>query len=298
MDSIIDSILGYLWATTVTTFSHLMILLGPGIALALIMNYLAALMEKGVYRVLKSKVYYGIFGWVGTIIHESGHAIFCIIFGHRITEIKWFDFDSYDGSLGYVYHTYDPNNLYQRIGNFFIGIGPIILGTLVIYYSSRYLLGKEVFTSLAQAIGSTSINTSTNPVVLGGAILKGIPIIFSSLLTLDNLSNWKFYLFLYLTFTVGSSIRLSPPDIKGALGGFATLLGLLFLFNLFTSWIGDFASRVFLSFSQMYSMFYVVMIFSILMNAAVAALFFLLPASIAGARTTVQVAQKIRRKTY
>ena len=100
MDSIVDSILRYLWSTTITTFSHLMIMLGPGIALALLMNYLAALVEKSAYRVLGFRVYYGIFGWLGTIIHESGHALFCIIFGHRITEIKWFDFNSGDGNLG------------------------------------------------------------------------------------------------------------------------------------------------------------------------------------------------------
>ena len=297
MDSIVDSILRYLWSSTITTFSHLMIMLGPGIALALLMNYLAALVEKSAYRVLGFRVYYGIFGWLGTIIHESGHALFCIIFGHQITEIKWFDFNSGDGNLGYVKHSYDPDNLYQRIGNFFIGIGPIILGTLVIYYSSRYLIGKEVFVSLAQAIAANSSEAGTNIVVWGGAILRGIPIIFSSLLSLENLTNWKFYLFLYLTFTVGGSIRLSPADIKGAWSGFATLLGLLFLFNLLTSWIGDFARGMFLAFSQMYSTFYVVMIFSILMNAAVALMFFLLPVSFKSARTSVKVARHIRRKS-
>ncbi|MDD5223172.1 MAG: hypothetical protein PHE84_04205 [bacterium] len=279
MDSIADSILRYLWSTTVTTFSHLMIMLGPGIALSLLMNYLAVLEERAVCRVLGFRAYYWIFGWIGTIIHESGHALFCIIFGHRITEIKWFDFNPSEGSLGYVKHSYDPHNLYHQIGNFFIGIGPIVLGTLVVYFSSRYLIGREVFPSLARAITATSTGVSTNIAVLGGAVLKGIPVIFSSLLTLKNLTDWKFYLFLYLTFTVGSSIRLSPPDIKGAWSGFAILSGLLFLFNLLTSWIGDFARGVFLGFSQMYSVFYVVMIFSILMNAAVASLFFLLSAS-------------------
>lgn len=297
MNSIVDLILRYLWSTTVTTFSHLMIMVGPGIALALLMNYLAALVEKSVYRVLGLRAYYWIFGWIGTIIHESGHALFCIIFGHRITEIKWFDFNSYDGSFGYVKHSYDPDNLYHRVGNFFIGIGPIILGTLVIYYSSKYLIGKEIFTSLAQAIAANSAEASTNIAALGGAILKGIPIIFSSLLTLENLTSWKFYLFLYLTFTVGSSIRLSPPDIKGAGSGLATLFGLLFIFNLLTSWIGGFARGVFLSFSQMYSIFYVVMIFSILMNVAVASLFFFLSASVASARISVQVARRIQRKS-
>ncbi len=298
IDAVVDAILGYIWASIVNTFSHLLILLGPGLALALLMNYLAAAVEKGVNRVLSFKVYYALFGCLGTIVHESGHALFCIVFGHRITSVKWFDFNSQDGNLGYVNHAYDSHNLYQRIGNFFIGIGPLILGTLIIYYSSRYLIGKEEFASLSTAIGAVSTKASTNVVVLGGAILKGIPIVFSSLLTLHNATNWRFYLFLYLTFSVGSSIRLSPADIKGAWSGFATLVGLLFIFNLLTSWMGDFARTAFLGFSQFSSTFYVVMIFSILMNAAVASLFFVMPASFAGAQKSLQVAQRIRHRTF
>ncbi|MGO0807158.1 hypothetical protein ACTPEF_24675, partial [Clostridioides difficile] len=34
-----------------------------------------------------------------------------------------------DGILGYVSHSYKKDNLYQSIGNFFIGIAPIIGGT-------------------------------------------------------------------------------------------------------------------------------------------------------------------------
>jgi len=35
-----------------------------------------------------------------------------------------------------------------------------------------------------------------------------------------NLAAWQFYVFIYLAFAIGSSITLSPPDIKGALKGF------------------------------------------------------------------------------
>ncbi|MGO0916500.1 hypothetical protein ACTPEM_26060, partial [Clostridioides difficile] len=37
-----------------------------------------------------------------------------------------------DGILGYVSHSYKKDNLYQSIGNFFIGIAPIIGGTIMI----------------------------------------------------------------------------------------------------------------------------------------------------------------------
>lgn len=67
---------------------------------------------------------------VGTPVHESGHALMCLLFGHKITDMRlWCPLRS-DGTLGYVEHTYKKKNIYMVLGNMFIGMGPIFSGLL------------------------------------------------------------------------------------------------------------------------------------------------------------------------
>jgi hypothetical protein len=141
----VESILSYLWQALSATLIQLLILLGPGLVLTLILNFETRFIENRAVSTMGRGWYLGLCGWLGTIVHELGHAFFCVIFGHKITDMKLFSPNPETGALGYVKHTYNRKNIYQLVGNFFIGIGPILLGTVVIFLLAYWLLNLNPF---------------------------------------------------------------------------------------------------------------------------------------------------------
>ncbi len=170
-------------------------------------------------------------GWLGVPIHELGHAIFCIPFGHRITDIKLFSPNSSDGSLGYVNHSYNPNNPWHKIGNFFIGFGPILFGSFIIYLLIRYIvpdnsiileLSKNRPIDLSSFAG---IKDQFIQIYVGGK--QVVENLFSS----ENIRSWEFWVFLYAAMCIASHMELSPPDLKGVLSGIISIFVLLIVIN-------------------------------------------------------------------
>lgn len=252
----------------------------PGLILASIMNFEAGFVERRALGTMGRGWYLGLFGWLGTSVHELGHAVFCLIFRHKITKMKLFDPDPRTGTLGYVEHAYNSANIYQLAGNFFIGIGPILLGTAVIYLISYFLLGLNPLQNAASLQIADIRIDSWNTV---GHLLQNIGTsslsFLGSIFSWHHFTTWQLYLFIYLVFAIGSSITLSPPDIKGTLIGLSVIMVMIFIFNLVTVWAGNLTSNIFSHASGYFIIFYAVMFFTLLMNIAVAGLV-LLPLSI------------------
>ncbi len=217
---------------------------------------------------------------MGTITHELGHAIFCLIFRHKITAIKLFDPDPETGTLGYVAHSYNSRSVYQVMGNFFIGIGPILLGTAIISLLSYLLLGINPFT-LANSLSFTpgQIYSWDTVMQISQILWTSSADLFSQVFSWRNLATWQLYAFIYLAFAIGSSIRLSPPDIKTTLKGLGVILILIFIFNLATVWTGDFTSNIIVGTVGYFRVFYTAMFLIFLLNIAVSFLL-LLPLSL------------------
>jgi hypothetical protein len=279
------SVLGYLWEVVLTTATQLLVLFGPGLVLAFAMYWVSKFVQEQAIEVLGWGVYvYGI-KILGTPVHEVGHAIFAIIFGHKIIAFQPFRPDKMTGTIGYVAHTYQERNLYQRIGNFFIGIGPVIICSLFVYLATLMLMGSAVAEPLkkwqmpADTFGSFQAFWQVISSAIQ-AIGQMVYVIFRA----ENFKDWKFYVFLYVAFSVGTSILLSPPDIKGAMGGFATLAGLLLAINMVTLWAGNFISRAAVMISQTYTIIYAIMLFTLVINLGFG-LLLLLPASLKRARS-------------
>ncbi len=166
-------------------------------------------------------------GFVGTPIHELSHALMCVIFGHKITEIKLFSPKATDGVLGYVNHSYNPKNLYHQIGNFFIGIAPILCGSGVLVLL-MFLLVPNVFHQIIFELQAVNGANSLDFVTLLGFFWKSITAIFDA----ANLSNALWWVFLVLAIMISSHMELSGADIKGGIKGCLFLVGLLLVVDI------------------------------------------------------------------
>jgi hypothetical protein len=162
--------------------------------------------------------------WLGTPIHESGHAIFCLIFGHRIAEIHFFKPDETTGTIGFVYHKWNPKNPYHVIGNFFIGIGPMVLGSAVLFGLFYFLIpgSHGAWGSILDTMGSLDKGSSIMAYLT--AFRDTAFSIITLVFTWSNLGIWQFWVFLYVSISVASNIRLSWADFKGSLSAIGCVI--------------------------------------------------------------------------
>jgi hypothetical protein len=163
-------------------------------------------------------------GWLGVPLHELSHLVMCWVFRHRIVAYRLFDPDPRTGTLGYVQHAYQRRNLFQIAGNFFIGVAPLLAGSLV-------LLG-----GLALLLPGTQPPLSTEPVPVGlGNQLSHVVALAGATLgrmvSPSHLASWQLWVFLALALCVGTHLSPSRPDLTGALPGLVLLLTLLFGLN-------------------------------------------------------------------
>ncbi len=277
MSPALSAALRYTGSAAAATAAQLALLLGPGLVLAALLHALSGFVARRTTRTLGGAAYL-LFGWLGTAVHETGHALFCLLFGHRITGIKLFDFAPRDGTRGHVSHTFDPANPWQQAGNFFIGIGPILFGTLVIVVAARGLLGAEALGRMTEPLpGGGLVRSAGDGLALAGHVAAGAGAALASLLHPHRLLEWRAWLFLYLTFAVGSSISLSGADLKGALAGFATLVLLALLANLATLWLGDVLGAGVAWLARWQVVGYAAMLFALLVNALAALIALAIP---------------------
>jgi len=227
----------------VATLSQMASLFAGVFIFGLLIHFISQLTFKSLERSFGSKGVYFV-AWLGTPIHELGHALFCVIFLHRIVEIKFFKPDPLTGTLGYVSHTWSKTNPWAVLGNFFIGIGPVILGCAVLFATFYFLIpdSSRVWDSIIFKVSEMGESQSMGSywAVFQSSSLALVKIIF----TIPNLTSWQFWVFVYLSICVASNIRLSLSDIKGSLSGLGCIV-LLFLLINFLGLITGFGSEKF-----------------------------------------------------
>lgn len=227
---IVDILVGFLL--------QILLLFGP----ILLFGYLIALCNRRFYANFGSHsmtVCY-MTGFIGTPIHELSHALFCLIFGHKIVEIKLFQIGAADGTLGYVNHTYNKRNIYQRVGNFFIGIAPILVISALLFLLA-WLLMPSMIAQMTASIQGISVSEGIGSVL--SKLFHAVGTFFTYAVT------WQWWVFIGLGMFLALHMTLSGADIKGALSGliFVLLLFLLIdiilglisgeILDVFTQWV-------------------------------------------------------------
>ncbi len=260
----LEDVFNYVSDVFILTGTHLVLFFLPPLLLAWIMNATAAAAEKRSVQVFGIKAHTWLFSLTGTVVHECSHALCCLVFGHRITEMRLFENDPDTGTAGYVNHSYNPKNPYQVAGNFFIGLAPVFIGATLIYAASVMLLDFPLpdFKAGEGAVDGARLFSQMLKILR--VSLKDM---LDKLFLMKNLKDWRFYLFLYLAFSVGSGVTLSSEDIKGAAKGLACILVLLLLFNMATYWKDDLFSRFAIACGGVMGAFYAVIILALAMNA-------------------------------
>lgn len=191
-----------------TVWQNWLSLLGLALVGPLVVNLcISAITSQTVTRIIGR---YGVnaqsyWGCLGIIIHEGAHLLMALVFGHQIDEVKFFappKEAAATARLGYVAHSYNPHNLYQRLGNFFIGQAPIA-GIV----TSMLLVTKLVWPQLLEAAGN-----------LAWAI--------------GAVSWWQLVLWMCIMLSLSLGLNLSRADWHNTWSGLGLYAGLLLVLAL------------------------------------------------------------------
>lgn len=162
-------------------------------------------------------------GWIGVPLHELSHLAMAKLFGHRIIGYKLFDPDPVSGTLGYVRHGYRHPTLWQRSGYFFIGIAPLIAGSIALVALLVWMAGGA--TPLLEVVRRWPAAGSAE------ALLQQLPFLGRAASQLfDTLwTRREPYLAaqLYLGVCVAAHMAPSRADLGSALSSLLSLVGMM-----------------------------------------------------------------------
>lgn len=169
---------------------------------------------------------------VGTPVHELGHAVMCLPFCHRITRIRLWKPHPKDGFYGYVEHTFVKKNPWARLGNLFIGLGPLFSGLGVVALTMHLCFPGPWQAYLAHT--ADLVYTGTFP---AAQLTKGFFTLFGSLPAAFQVSGWRSTVGLLVILAVCLHITLSWMDLKNSLSAIPLYLALLAVFSAVTYFV-------------------------------------------------------------
>lgn len=174
-------------------------------------------------------------GYLGTPVHELSHALMCVLFGHIVTKMKLVNSDKRSRTLGYVEHTYYKTNLYHQIGNYFIGVSPILAGGAAVLLLV-WLFMPDMFSDMTGTLrGLTQLER----------IPEAVAHVWRILFDKFNFANVRYWLALVFSAAVVIHMEISRSDFKSGLRGLGVLAAMLFVTDLILGFLFPTALAVF-----------------------------------------------------
>lgn len=176
-------------------------LIGPLVLLGLIVE--------GAYRLIfwllgqrAGRVLWWTSCFLGTPAHEAGHALMCLLFAHRIERVRLFPTRAGNAM---VQHSYRKSNPYAVLGNFFIGLGPIVLILALVYLVLYWIAPQSM-----QEFRSVLLSVREAP----GQLLVGAFDFFVELVCEQSRAIWARLVALAALLSLSLHVRLSPADVR------------------------------------------------------------------------------------
>jgi hypothetical protein len=248
------------------TITHIAIWIFPLFALSLAMSRVSGWLQKIISRAVGFRAYMLLLGWPGTLVHELSHALAGLVFGHKIESFNVHLLGGQDGKAGSVRLNHNPESYYQRSGNFFIAMAPIFGCAAIIYLAAVFL---------ASGLLTTPAVTSTNAGHWANELYSYATTSSQTLILLCKNQLTSTVLFLYITASIGSGMRMSLTDMKKTVPGCFILAGLFLLFYFLHYFIGEeivIPAAIFEALRYIYT----IMIATMVINLILTALFFII----------------------
>ena len=261
------------------SFINLFYLLGGFIGFGLIFDRIEYLNNKLIFSTF-GKMGVIITGFIGTVVHELSHFIMCLIFGHKVTEVKLFRpiAGQSDGLLGYVSHSYNKNNLYQTTGNFFIGIAPLIGGTITIIILFKLLL-PNTYQSVVDYINLNEYIKAMNSFNVIGVFkifINDMGFVVRGLFFNKDIFSIRYLIFIFSMYSISTHMSLSSADLKGSLSGLSVIFVIVLVFTFITSLLGanmSFLSTILIKYNVFVVLFMLIGLFFSLLTLTISYIF-------------------------
>ena len=232
----------------IDSFANLASILGIFVIFGFIFNVIENKNNQLIQRSLGEK--FIIFtGFIGTVVHEVSHLIMALIFNHKIVKVELFRPRKYkeDGILGFVKSTYNPNSIYQQVGNFFIGIAPMIFGTLTIWLLF-IIFSNNIYTMFLNYMNIglyTNYLQSSNYSGFFNLLVHDVFLLLKTIFSFDYIFNVNHLIMLFLIYSISTHMTLSLVDLKGSFRGLLVCFVVVFVITFLGKILG--VSNIFTS---------------------------------------------------